>query len=117
MGIEEDLANMLKFANVKDPKQINAMLATLVSSVQVGVLKKMRADLDKMIKQLQASSSVGGADPYTILGVDSSATREEIDKAFKKKAWTAHPDHEGSHEQMLLVNAAYEAIKRVRGWT
>lgn len=117
MGIEEDLANMLKFANVKDPKQINEMLATLVNSAQVGILKRMRGELDRMIKQLQASSSVGGADPYSILGVEPSATKEEIDKAFRKKAWDAHPDHGGSNEEMVLVNAAHEAIKRVRGWT
>jgi len=117
MGIEEDLANMLKFTKLKDPKQINEMLGTLVVSVQVGMLKKMRGEMDRMIRQLQTSSSMGRADPYAILGVNSTANKDEIEKAYKKKAWGAHPDHGGSDEQMVLVNAAYEAIKRVRGWT
>ena len=55
-------------------------------------------------------------DPFEILGVEPNATKDEVKRAFRKKTWTAHPDHGGSNEDMIKVNAAYEAISRVRGW-
>ena len=45
------------------------------------------------------------------------ANVKELDRAYKKMAWTAHPDRGGSNEKMMLVNAAYEAIRQTRGWT
>lgn len=57
-----------------------------------------------------------GLNPFNILGVDTDATEDEVKHAFKKKAWEAHPDHGGSNEDMAKVNAAFEVIKKFRGW-
>lgn len=124
MPIEDDLLNMFRYAGVGKGQGTNALLNTLIRNVQLNTLKMMRQQIDKNIQKLQgeAKASGGGSgydaslDPYKILGVDQSATREEIDKAFKKKAWSAHPDHGGSNEDMIRVNASYEAIRQFRGW-
>lgn len=47
---------------------------------------------------------------YDVLGVSKSATPEEIKKAFRKKAQTAHPDAGGNEEEFKRINEAYEVL-------
>lgn len=63
---------------------------------------------------------------YKILGVDSSASNEEIKKAYRKMAVKFHPDkvsHLGedfqkqAKEKFQKVNDAYEKIKKERGFS
>lgn len=49
-------------------------------------------------------------DYYHILGVNPSADLETIKKAFRRKVMECHPDRGGSHEQMILVNQAWEIL-------
>ena len=44
--------------------------------------------------------------PYEILGVDPSASDEEIAAAFKKRSLEAHPDRGGDKESFQVLNAA-----------
>jgi molecular chaperone DnaJ len=54
-------------------------------------------------------------DPYQLLGVPSSATEEEVSKAYRRLAKVYHPDvNHGSAEaakKMSEINEAYDAIK------
>ena len=51
-------------------------------------------------------------DYYEILGINKSASTDEIKKAFRKKAVKLHPDRtEGDDEKFNEVNAAYEVLK------
>lgn len=121
MSIEDDLLNMFQYVDIGKGQSVNALLETLVRNAQINALKVLRQQLDSNIKKLQEAAPAGvkanvNLDPYEILGVKQSATRVEIDKAFKKKAWITHPDHGGSTEEFIKVAAAYEAIKQLRGW-
>lgn len=57
-------------------------------------------------------------DPYSVLGVSSSATEDEIKKAYRALAKKYHPDvNQGSAEaerRMKEVNEAYSAIMKMR---
>lgn len=50
-------------------------------------------------------------DPYAVLGVERSASDEEIRRAWKRGAQEAHPDREGgSAEKMSQINEAYQIL-------
>lgn len=73
----------------------------------------------------RSSSSTGYTkDPYKVLGLDSTATDEEIKKAYRRLAMKYHPDKvEGLGEevkknaeaQFREINEAYETLKNLRG--
>ena len=50
-------------------------------------------------------------DPYTTLGVDKTATADDIKRAYRKLAHQYHPDKEsGDEERFKEVNAAYQVL-------
>jgi DnaJ like chaperone protein len=60
---------------------------------------------------------------YTILEIESSATDEEVKKAYRRMAMKYHPDklatmgeeiQKAAHEKFSKVNEAYEAVKKER---
>lgn len=62
---------------------------------------------------LPAPSS--GRDPYEVLGVKRSDSTEEIQKAYKEKVKSCHPDKTGiPTPQIAEVNAAWDSIKKER---
>ena len=50
-------------------------------------------------------------DYYGVLGVDKEASRNEIDRQYKRQAAKHHPDRGGSEEQMKSLNEAYGVLK------
>jgi len=70
------------------------------------------------------SSSSYYKDPYKVLGIDSTASDDEVKKAYRKMAMKYHPDRvagmseeiqRNAAEQMKEINEAYEYIKSRRG--
>ena len=70
----------------------------------------------------QLSSMVGqqpGLDPYRILGLDKTASDEDVKKRYRELLRKLHPDTSGTPGTSFLlqmVMAAYEMIKRERRW-
>ena len=50
-------------------------------------------------------------DPYQSLGVDQSATDQQIKSAFRKLAVLYHPDRGGDENKFKEINEAYDKIK------
>jgi DnaJ-class molecular chaperone len=50
-------------------------------------------------------------DFYKVLGVDKTASEEDIKKAFKKAAMQHHPDRGGDKGKFQQLNEAYETLK------
>ncbi|MGZ5281095.1 MAG: J domain-containing protein [Bacteroidia bacterium] len=51
--------------------------------------------------------------PHNILGVPTGASKEEIKKAYRKKAFEYHPDKNtspGAHEKFIEITEAYEEL-------
>ncbi len=70
------------------------------------------------------SSSPYTRDPYKVLGIDSSASDDEVKKAYRRLAMKYHPDKveqmgeevkKNAEEQFREINDAYEKIKAARG--
>lgn len=62
--------------------------------------------------------------PYSVLGINSSATDEEVKKAYRRLAMKYHPDRvenlgdevrRNAEEQFKKINEAYETIRLSRG--
>lgn len=49
--------------------------------------------------------------PYSVLGLDQSATDEEIREAFKSQAKKNHTDVGGDNNKMVAINKAYGVLK------
>lgn len=47
-----------------------------------------------------------------VLGLNGSATPEDIKRRYKELARGAHPDHGGSEERMAEINAAWSMLER-----
>ena len=69
------------------------------------------------------SSTHYDKDPYRVLGIDSSATDDEVRRAYRRMAMKYHPDRvagmseeiqRNAAEQMKEINQAYEVIKQRR---
>ncbi len=69
----------------------------------------------------QAEASESSFDPYEILGIDSSASREEVQAAYKARMHEYHPDkvaHLGeelqkvAHRKAVEIQQAYEQLRK-----
>jgi DnaJ-domain-containing protein 1 len=82
-------------------------------------LRSSGVDFTGLLGALRGQQGQSATDPYWILGLDKSASDEEVKKRYRELARRLHPDAsgtEGTARFFQMVQAAYEAIKRERGW-
>jgi len=96
------------------------LMSKLLRSYELNVLRQIKKRIDarlEEISKLEAKAApFSSLDPFSILGVSMDASEEEVKDAYKEKAKKAHPDAGGSDEEMMKINAAFEVIRRFRGW-
>ncbi len=85
-------------------------------------IRGMGVDMSQFGQMFGRMASSGtmpqGFDPYVILHLDKSASDEEVKQVYRKVMSKIHPDKAGPELTTVaaLVNAAYELIKKERGW-
>jgi len=110
-------------------KTLEEELGKLVNQLLQGVISpEMIADMLKKIGGMpgmdfgRLAGMVGqqpGVDAYVILGLDRSASDEEVKKRYRELLHILHPDKSGTPGTSLffqMVQAAFETIKREREW-
>lgn len=121
MGIEEDMFNAFKYTSFNQRVDPTKMIRSILRNLELSMLAQMRTRIQLRLDELQHEQheqdpSNNEMDPFAILGVDMNATREEVDRAYREKAKTMHPDIGGNNIDMVKLNAAYEAIRLFKGW-
>jgi DnaJ-domain-containing protein 1 len=116
VSIEDDLFHAFKYAGFGQKIDPTAMIRMILRNLEITMLSQMDARIRARLSELQGAPQDTSMDPFSILGVDMSATREEVDKAYREKAKSVHPDVGGSNIEMAKINAAYEAIRLFKGW-
>jgi len=91
------------------------MLASVMSMMQ-GAMGTIGFDISKLSGMMGQQP---GVDPYRILGLERSASEDEVKKRYRELVRVLHPDKSGTPGTALffqMVTAAYEQIKREKGW-
>ena len=63
----------------------------------------------------QQAPGMSLATAYMVLGLPQTASLEEVKRNYRNLAVVFHPDRGGYQEAMVLLNQAYEQIKREKG--
>jgi DnaJ-class molecular chaperone len=82
------------------------------------MMKRLGVDPSQLAGTM-SQGKVPGFDPYQILGLDKSASDEEVKKRYNELLHKLHPDKSGTPGTNFLfqmVMAAFELIKKERGW-
>ena len=92
------------------------MRGTLDPGKIIGFMQSMGFDASQLPGMM---SQQPGFDPYRVLGLDKSATDEEVKKRYHELVHKLHPDTarvQGTSFLLQMVLAAYEMIRQQRGW-
>ena len=93
-------------------------IQSLASEMFIRTMEGLYGELGKVIERLKKEfpGSKGRTSVFDVLGVSPDASEEEVRRAYYAKARRAHPDVGGSDAEMIVLNHAYAAIKKIRGW-
>ncbi len=117
-----------------DLEEINQRMLDILDDMQRLFLRRMQSvakgALDPMLQSMMKNMGIDmaqlrgmasgqtTADPYGILGLDRSASDEEVKKVYRELVHVLHPDKSGTpatERFFRMVQVAYELIKKERG--
>jgi hypothetical protein len=104
----ENLPEMEK-AYLEYCRDINTSQITFVENTTKTISKTFRILIDAF------KSGLNKSDAYTILGVSSNATKQEIKDAYRDLVKIHHPDVGGESEMFIEIQAAYEFLMEKMG--
>lgn len=78
-----------------------------------GAWKRQLAGLEPFPKHT-VRAAAAKSDPYAELGVARTASLEEVQLAFRKKALEHHPDQGGDAEKFMATKRAWDSIAKRR---
>lgn len=102
------------FGHAKETIEYNKLVKQFLDQMELSILTDLRQQIDRMIIGIRLNEPA--MNPFTILGVDAGVTEDGLKEAYRKRARETHPDAGGSQEEFVKVQAAYETIKRFKGW-
>ena len=107
-----------KFTTVQDNLWSISQTVDALRRIARGGVSEM---LRRAFTGFQALSAPDGApstleSAYALLGCSEVASESDVAAAYRQARRAAHPDAGGSHERFILVQEAYAAIARARGW-
>jgi hypothetical protein len=97
-------------------KRMNETAKGVLDPMLRDMLKSMGIDMSQLRGMASGQTAV---DPYGILGLDRSASDEEVKKRYRELVRVLHPDKSGTPATgrfFQMVQGAYEVIRRERGW-
>jgi hypothetical protein len=71
--------------------------------------------LEQVFRAYTALPQNTPTDWRSVLGLDRTASRDEVEATYRRLAHIAHPDRGGSHDQMTRLNAARDAALSAMG--
>ncbi|MDY6916854.1 MAG: J domain-containing protein [Chloroflexota bacterium] len=109
MGVAQDETN----------QEVEALQQLLMTTADPAKLLAMMGQRVASAAQSSGAAGQSGVDPYRILGLDRSASDDEVKHRYRELLLKLHPDTagvEGTETLLQLVMVAYSQIERERGW-
>lgn len=94
---------------------VNETFEKLTGKPIAAWLKEFQQPRELPLGEQQTASSESVmplADAYAVLGLPQTASLEEVERNYKRLAAVFHPDKGGYKEAMVLLNNAYDRIKK-----
>ena len=118
--MEERLARIQQLMTSLTQELLGAMNDMLSGVFDPATIMQFMRNYGIDMSQLSGMvSQQPGFDPYRVLGLDRTAGNDEIKKRYHELLRKLHPDTSGTPGTSFLlqiVMAAFEIIKRERGW-
>ena len=108
---------MFQVINEEMQGLVNDLLKGLISPEKIlELMKSMGIDLSQLSGMMGQQT---GFNPYLMLGLERTATDEEVKKRYREMVNILHPDKSGTPATGIyfdMVQKAYEMIGKERGW-